>query len=83
MADQVWYFECVTMTGRWSPCTAPERPETVTVGGHLRQQRNGAMGPRIRNIKRIPEDMRDLTLNDLRGLLSDHSDTSAVEARHG
>jgi hypothetical protein len=74
----LWYFETVSMTGRWSPCTAPEKPEIVNIGGHEREKRVSGIGPRIRRIVQVPEGLRDLALSELQRHLWGESEETAV-----
>lgn len=79
----LWYYETVTMTGRWSPCTAPTRPDTVTHGGHLRIKRMNGIGARIRRIAEVPQGLSDLPLDDLRRHLWGEGDEAAVTPQPG
>ena len=74
----LWYYETVTMTGRWSPCTAPEKPDSATQGGHLRLRMVSGYGPRIRRIVEVPAGLADLLLNDLREALWGDGEEAAV-----
>lgn len=79
----LWYFETVSLLGRWSPCTMPSRPDTVNHVGHLRQQTVTGIGPRIRRIVEVPAGLADLPLNDLRRHLWGEGDEAAVAAEPG
>lgn len=76
----LWYFETVSQIGRWSPCTAPEKPDTATYMGAQRiRTASGALGPRVRRIVEVPAGMADLPLNELRQhLWGDHSDAAVT-----
>lgn len=76
---ELWFYETVSMTGRWSPCTSPSKPDTCRVGGHMRQKLQSGIGPRIRNIVLLPEDLHATPLSDLRDLLVGADGTIAVE----
>lgn len=79
----LWFYETVSVTGRWSPNTSPAKPDTCRVGGHLREKRVGGIGPRIRNIIAVPTDMRDMPLGDLQAALIGTGEAVAVEVHHG
>ena len=74
----LWYFETVGMTGQWGPCTAPERPQTASHGGHEREKRASGIGPRIRRITEVPEGLQDLGPIELRKMLWADEDAKAV-----
>lgn len=76
---ELWFYETVSMSGRWSPCTSPAKPETCRVGGHLREKRSEGVGPRIRNIVPLPEDLHAKPIAELRDLLVGSDGTIAVE----
>lgn len=76
---ELWFYETVSMTGRWSPCTSTAKPETCRVGGHLREKRIEGVGPRIRNIVQLPEDLHTTPIAELRSLLVGADGTAAVE----
>jgi hypothetical protein len=47
----LYYYEYLTVTGKWEPATETSKPETTSVNGHLhRKQASGSVGPRIRNV---------------------------------
>lgn len=79
----LWYFETVSMLGRWSPCTMATRPDTVNHGGHLRQKTVTGIGPRIRRIVEVPAGISDLPLNDLRRHLWGDDSDAAVHRIEG
>ncbi|MCA0424029.1 MAG: hypothetical protein LCH61_12030 [Proteobacteria bacterium] len=76
---ELWFYETVSMTGRWSPNTSPTRPATCRVGGHLRENRSEGVGPRIRNIVQLPEDLQTKPIAELRDMLVGSDGTIAVE----
>lgn len=76
----LWYYEAVSQIGRWSPCTAPEKPDTATYMGAQRiRTASGALGPRVRCIVEVPVELADLPLMDLRKhLWADDSDAAVT-----
>jgi hypothetical protein len=74
----LWYFETVGMTGKWGPCTAPERPQTVMQGGHLREKRVSGMGARIRRITEVPAAMHGMGPDEIRRAFWGDEDARAV-----
>lgn len=83
MTARLWYCECVTMTGRWSPETRPEQPQTRVMGGHLREWKASGLGHRIRNICPVPDDLVDLSPMDLRQILAPEGSLISVTATRG
>lgn len=61
----MWFFEQRTQLGRWSPVTAPDRPEQRQDG---RLSKVGGVGPRIRAIQAIPPHRQHLPLSELQRL---------------
>lgn len=82
-AARLWYCECVTMTGRWSPETRPEQPQTRVMGGHDREWKLSGYGPRIRNICPVPADLAHLSPMDLRQILAPEGSLIAVTVPQG
>lgn len=79
----LFYAETVGPTGRWSARTTPERPDTVTKGGHLRERRMGGIGPRIRNIRRVDPQHEGLTLDQLATIYGNAATEAVSEPEKG
>jgi hypothetical protein len=58
----MWYYEEWTTLGRWSPRTEPSEPSEVTSTGTKRK---------IRAVKKVPDDMKNCDLNELRNWSDD------------
>ena len=74
----LWYSETVNMTGRWSPRLTPDAPQTIRVGGHLREKLQGSTGMRIRRICEVPAHLQAMPLGSIAAVLFPVEDASAV-----
>lgn len=60
----LWYFETMTLTGRWSPNTALIPPQVSRKKGRP-DRIGGDTGPRIRHLVEIAPDHHRLPLDQL------------------
>lgn len=74
----LWYCETVNPMGRWTPETRADRPESRLQGGHLRENRIGGIGRRIRNICAVPPELAHLSPMELRAILAPDGSQIAV-----
>lgn len=65
-----YYLEVRTPTGHWSPQKHPTRPDTIVVGGVERLRLTGGQGQRVRAVQEIPGYFEQLTLSQLREVMS-------------
>jgi hypothetical protein len=63
---ELWYFEQRSMGGGWSPCTSENQPVVRATDGINRLRgSDGASGPRVRRICKVPEKLMHLPLGEL------------------
>lgn len=75
----MFYFEQAQHGGKWGSCTSPSRPATAMICGHLRLKLSEGLGPRVRAVREIPENLRTLTLAQMRECFSPDCQTQARE----
>ena len=74
----LWYSEIVNMIGRWSPRLTLDQPQTIRVGGHLREKLQGSTGMRIRRICEVPAHLQAMPLASIAAVLFPVAEDSAV-----